>query len=307
MRDGGPPFVSVVVPARNCERTIGDCLASILRGDYPDDRREVLVVDNASTDRTAEVIHGYPVRRLQELRRGPAAARNRGIAESRGEIVAFLDADCVATTGWLRELVRDLRDDAGVAGEIVSFPPRTPAERYRASRTVFLQKSAIKRTRPFAATGNAAFRREVFDTIGLFDPWLITAEDQDFSWRFFAAGLRLAYSERALVLTHHRPTAWGLFKQYIGWGYGAALLHRKHGLAWNLRNEVSMQGELLQAVGELARATASHALRGGDGPDVSYRYYDVLRRSALRLGGLYGVLEGFIALPPPDATSRQRR
>jgi glycosyltransferase involved in cell wall biosynthesis len=306
MRDG-LPFVSVVVPARNCERTIGDCLASILRGDYPDDRREVLVVDNASTDRTAEVIHGYPVRRLQELRRGPAAARNRGVAESRGEIVAFLDADCVATTGWLRELVRDLRDDAGVAGEIVSFPPRTRAERYQASRTVFWQKSVIKRTRPFATTGNVAFRREVFDTIGLFDPWLITGEDQDFSWRFFAAGLRLAYSERALVLTHHRSTGWGLFTQHVGWGYGAALLHRKYGLPWSLGRELGKQGELLLAVWRLARAAGRHVVKGGDGLDVSYRYFEVLRRSALRIGGLFGVLEGLIALPPPNATSRQRR
>jgi glycosyltransferase involved in cell wall biosynthesis len=308
MRDG-LPFVSVVVPARNCERTIGDCLASILRGDYPDDRREVLVVDNASTDGTADVIDGYPVRRLQELRRGPAAARNRGVAESRGEIVAFLDADCVATTRWLRELVRTLHDDdaAGVAGEIVSFPPKSGAERYQASRTAFLQKSAINRSRPFATTGNVAFRREVFDTIGLFDPWLIRAQDQDFSWRFFAAGLRLAYSERALVLTHHRPTGWGLFKQHVGWGYGAALLHRKYGLPWSLGRELSKQGELLLAVWGLAGAAGRHVVKGGDSLDVSYRYYEVLRRSALRIGGLYGVLEGLIALPPPNATSRQRR
>jgi glycosyltransferase involved in cell wall biosynthesis len=297
----GLPFVSVVVPARNCERTIGDCLASILRGDYPADRREVLVVDNASTDRTAELVRRHPVRRLQELRRGPSAARNRGVVESRGAIIAFLDADCVATIGWLRELVRALHDGdaAGVAGEIVPFPPTSRAERHQASRTVFWQKSLIDRSRPFAATGNVAFRREVFDTIGLFDPWLRTAEDQDFSWRFFAAGLRLTYSERALVLIHHRPTDWGLFKQHVGWGYGAALLHRKHGLPWSLGRELGKQGELLRAVWELARAA------GGDRPDVHDRYYEVLRRSALRIGGLYGILEGLIAPPPPNA--RQRR
>jgi cellulose synthase/poly-beta-1,6-N-acetylglucosamine synthase-like glycosyltransferase len=294
----GLPFVSVVVPARNCERTIGDCLASILRGDYPPDRREVLVVDNASTDRTAELVGRHPVRALQELRRGAAAARNRGIAESRGEMVAFLDADGVATTRWLRELVRSLHEDdaAGVAGEIVSYPPESRAERYQASQRVFLQRSSIDRRRPFAVTANVAFRREVFDRIGLFDPWLRTAEDQDFSWRLFAAGLKLTYSERALVFTHHRPTDWGLFKQHVGWGYGAALLHRKYGLPWSLGRELGKQGELLRAVWELARA---------DGRDVHDRYYEVLRRSALRIGGLYGILEGLVAPPPPNARARR--
>jgi glycosyltransferase involved in cell wall biosynthesis len=100
------PFISVVVPVRNGEAMIGDCIESILACDYPGERHEVLVVDNASTDRTPEVVSEHPVRLLNEPQRGVSFARNRGIAESSGEILAFIDGDCLADPSWLRELAR---------------------------------------------------------------------------------------------------------------------------------------------------------------------------------------------------------
>ena len=140
------PFVSVVVPVRNGEETIGVCLRALLATDYPLDRREILVVDNGSTDRTAELIHPFPVRRLWEPERGASNARNRGIRDSRGEIVAFIDADCGATKRWLREMVHCFEDDCvgGVAGEILAYPPRSPAERYMAVHHPYGQKRALQ-------------------------------------------------------------------------------------------------------------------------------------------------------------------
>src|SRR5215470_11479521 len=99
------PSVSVVVPVRNGERTIEACLTSILRSDYPEALREVVVVDNASTDRTADIVRRYPVKHVHEPVRGRSHARNRGIQSSAGHIVAFTDADCVVAGSWLRELV----------------------------------------------------------------------------------------------------------------------------------------------------------------------------------------------------------
>ncbi len=132
--DDATPFVSVIVPALNEERTIRECIVSLLRMDYPQERREILMVDNGSTDRTAEIIKSFPVRYLREERRGASYARNRGIEASKGEILAFTDADCVVTTGWLRELVRGFEDEGvgSVEGETVAYPPVTPIEQHQA-------------------------------------------------------------------------------------------------------------------------------------------------------------------------------
>lgn len=312
MTEARLPFVSIVIPARNAERTIEGCLTSLLRADYDPERREILVVDNGSSDRTADIIRSYPVRYLHEPVRGPSPARNRGIQAARGEIVAFTDADCVVTTGWLGALVSGFKspDVWGVAGEIVAYPPSTPAERYVAMRKVHWQESALQARRPFAVTSNVAFRRETFDRVGLFDPALLKAQDKDFGWRFFHAGdLRLSYSPEAVVLHRHRPTAWTLFTQHAGWGYGAALLHRKYGLRWGAGPELRKQRELLAAVGALIGASVRYRLRGGDKMNVQYPAFEVVRRLGLRAGALYGLAHGPTAQGrprPPDRAARGR-
>jgi glycosyltransferase involved in cell wall biosynthesis len=300
------PFVSIVVAARNAERTLQGCLNSLLRADYDPARREILVVDNASTDATASIARRHPVRYLREPVRGASAARNRGIEASRGEIVAFTDADCVVTTGWLRALVRGFEEPEvwAVAGEIVAYPPSTPAERYTAMRKGRWQESALSLSRPFAVTSNVAFRRETFDRLGLFDPALLKGQDKDFGWRFFGAGdLRLAYRPDALVLHRHRSTAWSLFTQHAGWGYGAALLHRKHGLPWSARHELRKQRELAAAVRSVVAAALRHRLRGGDAMDLHHQAFEVVRRLGLRVGALYGLARG----PVPGGLRRRDR
>jgi mycofactocin glycosyltransferase len=291
--DRALPFVSVVVPARNCERTIGDCLASLLQLDYPRDRLELLVVDNASTDGTSGIIRRYPVCRLQEPRRSPGAARNRGVEAGSGEIVAFTDADCVVTSGWLRELVGEFEtgDVWGAAGEIAAYRPATAAERYVAMRRPKLQESVLRRRAPFPGTANVAFRRETFEQIGVFDPLLPTAEDMDFGWRFLDAGLKLSYNPRALVLHRHRDSAWKLFRQFVGWGHGAALVHRKHRPPWRLRRELP-DIDLPVALRDLVAVGVRHRMRGEDATDVHYHWFDLLRRLGLRMGAFYGRLEG---------------
>ncbi|MDP8955769.1 MAG: glycosyltransferase [Actinomycetota bacterium] len=301
-----PPLVSVVLPVRNGERTIGDCLTSILRADYPADRREIVVVDNASTDRTAEIIRRYPVRYVNEARVGRSAARNRGIQESRGEIIAFIDADCVASTRWLRELTAGFKENGvlGVAGEILAFPPTTLAERYYAIQRARPQASSVGKSRPYAVTANVAFRKETFERIGVFDHRFRSGQDVDFGWRFFDAGLKLAYRDRAVVFHRHRPSGWSLFKQYFYRAQGWALLAQKHGSAWSVRQELAQYRKLVAAVRKLGRAVLRYHRYGKDRMELYYPYFEVIRRLAIRLGALYGLvrpLPGPSALPAPSA------
>ena len=287
-------FVSVIVPVLNGERTIRECIVSLLGMDYPPERREILVVDNVSVDRTAEIVKSFPVRYFREERRGASYARNRGIEESKGEILAFTDADCLVTSGWLRELVQGFEDDGigVVVGEEVTYPSQTPAERYRAMQRPLRQVWGLGYPdSPWFAACSVALRRKVFDHIGLFDPLLPTAEDIDYSWRFFrSSNLKLIYRPKAVVFHQHRVTTWGLFKQYQGYGHGQATLWRKYRMepSWDWRRELRAYGDLFLTAMALGRTVIPSMLRGWETTRFFYLYCELVRKVGARAGFIRG-------------------
>ena len=296
--DPAAPLVSVIVPVLNGEATIGDCVTALLRTDYPPDRREIVVVDNGSTDRTADIAERLPVTLVRETTPGAAAARNRGIAASRGEILVFTDADCMASGRWLRELVGGF-DGAGigvVAGEIVSYPPETPAERYAAIRNPRWHLGTLNYPgSPWFASANSAVRREVFDSVGLFDVRLPGAgcEDIDFAWRFFRSErFEMAYRPKAIVFHRHRVTSRGLLRQWRGYGRGQAVLVRKYPerLPWDWRREVGAYRDLCLTAWRLGRAAVHSRVRGDESADVVYHYCDLIRKLGARVGFTSGML-----------------
>lgn len=117
------PFVPVIVPVYNGEATIEGCIRSLLEWHYPKKRYEILVVDSNSTDNTSTIVKKYPVRYLVEDEiQNPCAARNRGIREARGEILAFTDADVVVGRNRLMRALdcfqgRELFEDVGLFEE----------------------------------------------------------------------------------------------------------------------------------------------------------------------------------------------
>ena len=291
MEGAALPSVSVVVPVLNGEATIAACLHAILSGDYPTDRRQLLVVDNGSTDRTAEHVGGFPVEYLREPRRGPARARNLGIEGSKGEVIVFTDADCLPSTAWLRELVRPFEesDVGGVAGEILPFPPHTAAERYAARIRHLSPERYLRRPIfPFAVTANLAFRRDVFTTVGVFDTRSPRGgESTDFCTRFFReTGKRLALARKAVVFHRHRSSAAELFRQQWGYGRGHAYLYIKYSdeLPWGWRQTGAVYADLARSAAGLAGATARRPLGGSTHEDVEFAYFELLRKVALRLG-----------------------
>jgi glycosyltransferase involved in cell wall biosynthesis len=285
------PFVSVVIPVLNGEQTIGDCLVSVLRSDYPPHRREILVVDNGSTDRTAEIIRSFPVRYLLDPKRGAAHARNEGIKASKGEIVAFTDADCVASSGWLRELANGFDGEkvGGVAGEILPYPPRTAAERYAARIRHLSPERYLRRPIfPFAVTANLAFRREVFDVVGLMDPRSPRGgESTDFCTRSFrGTGLQIRLAARAVVLHRHRATARELLHQQWSYGRGHAFLYIKYRdeIPWGWRQTVSVYADLLRTASSLAADAAGYIVGRRRRDDLEFAGFELLRKAALRAG-----------------------
>ena len=212
------PKISIIVPVYNGEATILTCVEALLGLDYPRDRFEVIIVDNKSLDGTRRIVEGYAVTLLQEAAvQSSYAARNLGIAHASGDVLAFTDADCVPERGWLRAIVAAIEpsDVGGVAGAIEAFRADSAVEKYQARRAIRADRAYKHKVLPFAQTANAAYKRDVFERIGLFDPTLIYGGDLDFSWRMQAAGgLRLVYEALAFVWHRHRTTYKGLFGLY---------------------------------------------------------------------------------------------
>jgi glycosyltransferase involved in cell wall biosynthesis len=225
------PTVSVIVPAYNAEGTIDDCLRSLRDQSYPAEKLEVRVVDNGSTDGTAEVLarHAGRVVLLHERRRGPAAARNAGLRGARGEVIAFTDADCVTDPGWLGHLVAPLRDSrVGIAGgTILARRPANEVERF--GEEIHDHRQAIEVfDPPYAITMNWASRREVLETAGGFDEHFRRCEDVDLSYRLIQAGYTLAFAPEAVVYHHNERHLRGLFEEGFLHGFYGVQSRKRH-------------------------------------------------------------------------------
>lgn len=232
----GRTAVDIVVPAYQRPELLDSCLSS-LRLSAPQAR--LIVVDDASpTARVAEVAraHGATVLR-HVVNRGPAAARNTGLRESDSPIVAFVDADCVATPGWLATLLPHF-DDPRVAAVAPRITPRTASTkggllaRYEAARSALDMGPRPELVTHGGALGflpSAALavrRASLPDPV--FDERLRVGEDVDLIWRLIDAGSLVRY-EPAAVVTHEiraAPRQWA--RRIFEYGTSAAELDRRH-------------------------------------------------------------------------------
>lgn len=237
--------VSVVIPVRNGAHTIGETLRSLAAQVAAAPRQETIVVDNGSTDPTVDLVRSFDgVILLHESRRGAAAARNCGLRAASGDVVAFCDADTILTRRWLTELASAF-DDPEVtlaAGQLVCYPPKTPAERYLATSGVYDVERAVQRPYfPLAPSGNMAVSREAALAVGGFEESMLTAEDADFCHRVRRVyPAPIAYRPGAIAFHRSRPSAQELRRQAWVYGEGVARLYLRYPeiLPWDLRRVV---------------------------------------------------------------------
>jgi len=193
------PVVSVVVPARDAAFTIGSTLAGLAAQDRAPD--EVIVVDDGSSDATVALAEAAPVvtRVVRGTGAGPGAARNAGAAAASGNVLAFLDADCEPQPAWLRAGIEALAGSDLVQGRTTP-PPGLAVGPFDRTLWVLAPWGLFE-------TANLLVRRDLFDRLGGFEPWLSPArgkelaEDVWFGWRATRAGARATFCDEALV--HH--------------------------------------------------------------------------------------------------------
>lgn len=205
---------SVVIPAFNAAETLSETLIALRGQSVSSSQYEVIVIDDGSTDETAALAQRFGVNCVSQPNRGPAAARNHGVRVATGEIILFTDADCVPDQDWVRQMTQPFCNErtVGVKGAYRTRQPQLAARFAQAEfedRYDLLQKvTAID----MVDTYSAAFRREVFITIGLFDESFPVAnnEDTELSYRLCAAGYLLEFNPAALVY-HRHPDSFGKY------------------------------------------------------------------------------------------------
>lgn len=217
------PLVTVTICTYNRARWLRETLECITRQDYPEDRWEIIVIDNNSKDETPEVVKAFvdapkPPRYILETNQGSSWARNRGVREAIGEIIVFTDDDMLGPRDWLRNLMAPFMQPgneaiAAVGGEVIPvFPeglPKWVAGYWKPLR--FRDDIGPLRANQLPMSANLAIRRSIFDEVGFFRTELgrignhsLFNEDHDFCRRVFRAGHALWYSPVA-ALEHQIP------------------------------------------------------------------------------------------------------
>lgn len=233
MSDDTPPVLSVVIPAHDAERTLGEQLTALAR-QRPPFPWELLLCDNGSRDGTATLARGW-LPRLPQLtvvdasaRRGPSAARNIGAGLARGARLAFCDADDVVAGDWVERIARALDEADIVAGAGETALLNDP----RQSSVSWSVDSVI--TKPYwprypaGASSNLGVRTEMFRALGGFDESLRTGEDIDLCWRVQLAGGAFARAADAVVHVRKRTGLRAIYRQAFSYAEGDRQLQNKY-------------------------------------------------------------------------------
>lgn len=233
--------VSVIVPAFKATATLDLCLGSLLAQQSAPAHYEIIVVDDASPDNTADMAETYIKQAaekgitLQILRLekngGPARARNAGARIAKGDIIIFTDSDCELTPQWLGEMLAGF-DDPTIDAVKGAYKTRQKEIGARFAQIEFEERYRMleaAETIDVVFSYSAAFRRDVFLGLNGFDETFPVAdnEDTDLSWRLIDAGHKAVFRPNALLYHRHPPRLYDYYRKKISRGYWRIIVYRR--------------------------------------------------------------------------------
>lgn len=230
------PFVSIIIPVLNAEKFIKSCLEAVFESDYPKERREVLVVDNGSSDHTVDIARQFNVKVMAEPYVTISTLRNIGARQARGEILAFLDADCLAPRHWLSAAVEALKKErVGAVGCWYQLPEH-PAFVEKVWDLHASWRREWAGEIDWIPSGDLIISKALYEKIGGFNETLMTSEDVDICGRVHRAGQQI-YSDHRLAVVHlGNPKTWRHFfnkEKWRGEGTFQHFISTFPALKWN--------------------------------------------------------------------------
>jgi glycosyltransferase involved in cell wall biosynthesis len=241
------PRVTIAMPAYNEEHYIEACIASVQAQDYPRDRIEILIADGRSTDRTRDILAGLAaadprIHVIDNPARLQAAGLGLLVKQATGDILVRMDVHCEYATDYVRTCVETLeRTGADNVGGAQRAKARTPFQRALCAALESPLGVGGAKYRSADAEGFVdtvflgAFRRRVFETIGLWDPAAITNEDAELNQRILDRGGQIYLSRDIVVHYFPRDSFKTLARQYFKYGRGRARTLLKLGAFPTLR------------------------------------------------------------------------
>lgn len=214
------PVVSIIIPVYNDSKRLQKCLSALDAQSYPKGLYEVIVVDNGSSESPEPVVSQYEhVKLLSEPEPGSYAARNTGVLNAKGHILAFTDADCIPDKDWLQQGIECLKSSHNcglVAGRIELFfhdaENPTAVEIYESIEMGFSQSDLLQEQH-YGLTANLFTHRSIVDSVGLFSTELKSGGDKEWGQRVFKANYQQIYSHEAYVYHPARHTLKELYKR----------------------------------------------------------------------------------------------
>jgi cellulose synthase/poly-beta-1,6-N-acetylglucosamine synthase-like glycosyltransferase len=247
--DSDKPFVSVVMTVLNMERTIDECLESLVHLDYPKNRYEIIVVDGKSKDGTRKIVENHiqktksPTISLYEKEGLVGVGRNEAFKHAKGEIVAITDGDMVVPPDWLDNLVFEFEEGVGGVGgpndnadtslittaigcidvqgpsnDVVPIRGKNPY------KEPFVSSTNVYTT----VCRNSVYKKSILDEIKGFDERIISSDDPELNIKILKKGYKLKYTPKALVKHHHRSSISGFYKQQRRYAVSQAIVNKIH-------------------------------------------------------------------------------
>ena len=230
----GDRLFSVIIPTYNRPDRLEECLQSLTVLNYPRDRFEVIVVDDGSDTSLAPIIALFradlAILCVRQPNAGPAAARNTGAANARGEYLAFIDDDCTPAQDWLQRLADHLSvaPDRLIGGQTLNALPHNVYA--TASQLivdlVYGYYNAVPDQARFFAANNFALSARQLQAIGGFNAQFYTSEDREFCDRWLKSGRQMLYAPEVQIYHAHHLTLRSFWQQHFSYGCGAFRFHQ---------------------------------------------------------------------------------
>jgi len=212
--------VTIIIPAYNEEKIIGTCLESVSKLNYPVNQYEVLIVNDGSTDKTAEIAMSFieesqNMRLLSKENGGKGSAQNLGLEHARGKYILITDADAVVEKEWISKMVENLDKFDLVLGSCYIKNPTSWLEKMQNAHYLIKCKYGGARGIPKSGVNNG-FRKDIVDEIGRFDETK-TSITGDFIRRAKERDLKIHYDPDIVVYTKSSSNILGFLKQKLRW------------------------------------------------------------------------------------------